>query len=612
MIKGKARRSIGVIGKRMLLNSIGVLLIIMAISFSFMYYMITSYVKDYVMDSFLKQAQTIGKLEEGDKRSGIDSKHIRLYEDLMDATVMYMDMTLMQVDSNTRSDDPVRQEVIQLVGAHDEGNIEMPRRIYVWDTLEQYVFKSILSGESVVEINSYTFADGDIILAGTPIRNASDEIVGGIVMYKNIEILDRQSQMLLSVILLLSIVGIILTVILSVSSSRRLTEPILQLTNGARRMAEGHYGEMISNYHTENELDQLAGTLNTLSWRLDDAFKSLKQEQDKLNLVMNTLNEGLVAVDWYMNVIHYNQTLMQLLEIIEVPDKLDAESDIGKTMYDSMRGRKRTVCRINTPSGRVLNVLSSPFFSNGTLVGGAVCIIMDISESERMEQLRKNYVANVSHELRTPLTGIRGMVEPLMDGIFETEDERQNCYGVIYQETLKLEKLIENMLDMSRLQDGRVTIELEPVELDGVLEFAMGRVAKTAADSNITLQKELEENEIGCIGNEDRILQVVTIFLDNAISFTPNGGAITVSARNDGKYVRISVRDTGCGIEPKDIPYIWERFYKSDKSRMRTPGTGLGLAIAKLTVELMHGEIGVESELGKGSEFWFTLEKYEA
>ena len=226
-----------------------------------------------------------------------------------------------------------------------------------------------------------------------------------------------------------------------------------------------------------------------------------------------------------------------------------------------------------------------------------------------MEQMRRDYVANVSHELRTPLTGIRGMVEPLIDGVFETEEEKQDCYGVIYKETIRLEKLIREMLDMSKLQDGRLSIELEPVEIMGVIDDAMRRVSATAAEAGISLETEPPENSerLMCIGNEDRVLQALTIFLDNALSFTPSGGTVTVYVRRAGANARVGVRDTGCGIEPKDIPYIWERFYKVDKSRMRTSGTGLGLAIAKLVVELMHGGIGVNSEPGVGADFWLEL-----
>ena len=192
-----------------------------------------------------------------------------------------------------------------------------------------------------------------------------------------------------------------------------------------------------------------------------------------------------------------------------------------------------------------------------------------------------------------------------------TEAEKQDCYQVILRETIRLEKLVGEMLDMSRLQDGRVSVEVEPLALPGILASAARGMQQIALDSNVQLKVETDGSPLFCMGNDDRITQVLVILMDNALSFTPPGGTVTVYGRDAGEVVEVGVRDTGCGIEPKDLPMIWERFYKADKSRMRTTGTGLGLAIAKLVVTLMGGEIRVQSEPGKGADFTFTLIKAE-
>lgn len=182
---------------------------------------------------------------------------------------------------------------------------------------------------------------------------------------------------------------------------------------------------------------------------------------------------------------------------------------------------------------------------------------------------------------------------------------------MIYRETRRLEKLIGEMLDLSRLQDGRAQMELEAICVEPVLERAVESVARLAEDAGIELTVDADEGAV-CMGNEERIIQVLIILLDNALSFTPTGGHIAVRAKKDGRFVELSVHDDGAGIEPKDLPYIWERFYKADKSRMRTKGTGLGLAIAKKVVELMGGTIGVQSEVGKGSAFTLRLPSADA
>ena len=259
-------------------------------------------------------------------------------------------------------------------------------------------------------------------------------------------------------------------------------------------------------------------------------------------------------------------------------------------------------------SHRAIHAAATALMDEGGAILGAVCLLRDVSEAQRMEQLRRDYVANISHELRTPLTGIRGMVEPLIDGCMDTEEERQESYRIILKETIRLEKLVGDMLDMSRLQDGSIQVELEPMELPGILEAAARSMKGIADEAGVDLRVETDGSRLACLGNEDRIMQVLVILMDNALSFTPRGGSVTVFAYDAGSHIAAGVRDTGCGIEPKDLPMIWERFYKADRSRMRTTGTGLGLSIAKLVTRLMGGDISVKSEPGKGAEFTFTLE----
>ena len=611
LYKNARRFNIHGIGAKMIGNSILVIALIMIMSFVAIYYTFSVNLKNNIKSELLKKVETICALESGflgnaDEYS-FNPEHIRIYETLTDANIMHMDVATMMMEAEYNNDKrPV--DIVQLDSVTSERDYQKHERFYIIETLETYFFKQILSGQSVADIRQFTFSKDDVIVAGAPLRNNQDEIVGGIVLIRPTTVLHEQTNMMLRVILMVGAAGFFLAIVMAVTASKNLVDPLIGITEGTRRMVDGNYGELI-NIYTGTELDALAGTLNTLSQRLDDTFKNLCQEKDKLNLIMNSIDEGIIAVDWYMNVLHCNQTFMEMLAVNKIPDSIGVDTQIGKALHDSMRQRESVKCEWTDESGRHLKATASPFSRDGRLIIGAVCLVHDISEAERLEQLRRDYVANISHELRTPLTGIRGMVEPLMDGIFETEQERQDCYKIIYNETVHLEKLIGDMLDISRLQDGRVIIDMEPLEVDEILKSALRRVERTAESAGVALNLELEGDHIACMGNEDRILQVATVFLDNALRFTPTGGSITVTAREIGKCVRISVRDTGCGIEPKDLPYIWDRFYKVDKSRMRTPGTGLGLAIAKLIVQLMHGEIGVISQPEKGAEFWFTLNK---
>lgn len=407
-------------------------------------------------------------------------------------------------------------------------------------------------------------------------------------------------------------VTVLLAVVMAMKMTQVLINPIRRLTQVARRISEGEYGARIS-LGTHDELGELGNTLNTLSARLSNVIERLREERDKLELIISSIGEGIIAVDGNFEVTHKNQAFLELMELSDEElaplEGTEALAALHALLEECMRTGARCKASWDNPSQRKIAATASPLFGERGANIGAVCLIQDVSEAERLEQLRRDYVANISHELRTPLTGIRGMVEPLMDGYIDTEEEKADCYRIIYQETLRLEKLVREMLDMSRLQDGRVTLEMEELELPGIIDAAVRRMKNMADEAKVDLTADTGGARLRCIGNEDRILQVLIIFIDNALSFTPSGGRVTVYAREEKGRVRVGVVDTGVGIEPKDLPFIWERFYKADKSRMRTSGTGLGLAVAKLVVELMGGEIGVNTKVGEGSEFFFTLKK---
>ena len=349
-----------------------------------------------------------------------------------------------------------------------------------------------------------------------------------------------------------------------------------------------------------------------MSIRLNTVINELRDEKSKLMQILSGIGEGIVAGDGEGEIVHYNNAALELLNLSEWDTQEKEQKRLLISMLrEATERQERAEAVWKNEAGRSIAVKVWPMISEAGEMMGSVALLRDVSEAERLEQMRKDYVANISHELRTPLTGIRGMVEPLMDGYMDTEEEKMDCYRVIYQETMRLEKLIGEMLDMSRLQAGRAQVELEPMTVEGVMEAACRRMTGRAEESGVRLEMEVLDELPEVMGNEDRILQVLIILMDNALSFTPPGGRVMLTARRQGKNVYIGVKDTGAGIDPSDLPYIWERFYKADKSRMRTTGTGLGLAIAKLVVECMGGMIMVKSELGKGTEFEFSLAVYE-
>ncbi len=601
MFKLRRRNSLS-IGTKTLISHITLALFVILLASVLSYMLTFHYVRDNMIDDLVSKARHVATSSRVNAEGSFIPgwRTVEIYRNLTNSEVFYLDMDSQNIRMRRYYNDTPGDE------SDDFRNVDIA------DSLEKQFVNRIMSGETVSAMRQFGFSEGVILFAGAPIMDDMQVVQGGVILAQPVEHLNKLSRGIR--VMLTSVVGVslLLAIILALEQTRMLVRPIQRMTQAARRMADGFYAERVSPL-PDNEIGDLGRTLNVMSSRLVDTIESLKDERNKLEKVIAGIGEGIVAVDRNMNVIHYNRAFLELMEI-ECIENVEGEIegcllDLKNLVEGSLSGTGNREMVWDSPSRRALYALASPILNDDGKAWGAVCLIRDVSQEQRMEQLRRDYVANISHELRTPLTGIRGMVEPLIDGYIDTEEEKQNFYRIIHKETIRLEKLVGEMLDMSRLQDGRLSVELEKLEIPGILQAAVGSVQAIADEAGIVLTVETDGTPLACMGNENRIMQVLVILLDNALSFTPSGGSITVHAEDMGDHVAVSVRDTGCGIEPKDLPLIFERFYKVDRSRMRTTGTGLGLSIAKLVVELMGGRITVESEPGKGAEFTFTLQK---
>ena len=595
----KHRNSLS-IGTKTLLSHLTLAVAVMLLASGLSYALSSQYLREARMEELESKARRIvdnaHTLVNGEFQP--NPRMVRAIEGLADARVFFLDADSERIRMS-RSPEDASAEVLQWV--------EVP------DAIDREFVGRVLDGETVSALQQFGFAPGVILVAGAPIRDEAGSIRGGLILAQPVETLRILSRGIRIMLIIVMAISMLLAVVLAMQQTAMLVRPLQRITRAARQMEAGTYAERISGL-PENEIGDLGRALNCMSGRLMDTIRNLRKERDKLELVVSSIGEGLVAVDVRWKIVHVNEAFLELMELENAEELLSPGSDAALDPLKAALGRCMTGGQLQrveweNHSNRALSATASALKDDAGEILGTVCLVRDVSEAQRMEQLRRDYVANVSHELRTPLTGIRGMVEPLIDGCMDTEEERQNCYRVILKETVRLEKLVGEMLDLSRLQDGRVTLELEPMELPGILEAAARNMRPIAEEAGVTLAVRTDGSALACMGNEDRIMQVLVILIDNALSFTPQGGRVTVFARDEGDHVAAGVRDTGCGIEPRDLPMIWERFYKADRSRMRTTGTGLGLPIAKRITQLMGGEISAWSEPGKGSEFTFTLKK---
>ena len=603
MILRKARRSMS-IGLKTLVSHITLVVVVLTLVSVLSYILIMQYVRETRVDDLAQKAERIAEsvhtLSDGELRP--TRRLVDLYQNLTDAHMFMLDAGTQSLRRWQRPNEPAE-------GTDAEAEYQW---VEISGGIDPQFIQRILGGESVSTIRYFEFIPGEVLFAGVPVRDPAGEVVGGVILAQPVEQLHTLTRTMRLMLLAVVVGSLLLAVLLAMQLTHILVKPLTRITRAARRMTDDIYAERISPLPND-EIGDLGRAMNSMSARLMDVIKNLRKERDKLGLVISGIREGLIAVDAKRRIVHHNTTILELLELERVEDLRTSQEETLMAFWEMVvrclgKGEHGHMEWVNR-SGRALTADASTLTDEFGEALGTVCLVRDTSEAVRMEQLRRDYVANISHELRTPLTGIRGMVEPLIDGCMDTEEERQDSYRVILKETIRLEKLVGEMLDMSRLQDGRVSLELERLELPGILEAAVRGMRGIAEQSGVALEIETDGTALICVGNEDRIAQVLVILIDNALSFTPPGGRVTVFARDAGDRVAVGVRDTGCGIEPRDLPLIWERFYKADRSRMRTTGTGLGLSIAKLVVELMGGEIGVQSEPGKGAEFTFTLKK---
>ena len=394
---------------------------------------------------------------------------------------------------------------------------------------------------------------------------------------------------------------------------RPAVEPVARLRDAAVAMADGHL-ETRADEKVDGELGELGKALNHLSDQLSRNLYTLIVERNRLRNMLNGLSEGIVAVNAERRVTHTNPALGKLIarpkpgthfpdaRMKTIPDMTIWED------FDRVMATGEPMSRNLEVRDMILRMTVTPIRDEIDAIAGAVGLFSDITQMERLEKTRRDYVSNVSHELRTPLTAMRALVEPLKDGMVTSEEDRQRYYDIILREILRLSRLINDQLELSRLQSGTLSIQKSKMALDDLVYDVCDRYAAIAEEHGLKLKINTDFSKCPQVyANADRVEQMLIILLDNAIKYTEKG-SVGVSAKWDSEKVVVSVKDTGIGIEESDLPYVFDRFYKVDKAHSGK-GSGLGLSIAKELLKRMDEDIWVVSEKGIGTEFSFTIHR---
>jgi two-component system phosphate regulon sensor histidine kinase PhoR len=393
--------------------------------------------------------------------------------------------------------------------------------------------------------------------------------------------------------------------------ARQLVEPIDDLTRVAAEMSAGGLNTAVRP-RGPDEIGRLGEMFNRMADRLRTTITTLSAEQTKLAAVMAGMMDGVIATDRAGKVTLANRAAIELLGWPPDPPEPKAASwrvgpRLRNVLEDAATLGKVTAEELPPAeaSERLIEVHCAPIQGEGGRPTGAVAVLRDVTELRRLERARRELTANVSHELRTPLTSIKGFAETLLGGAMKDEKTSRHFLQIIDQETNRLVKLVDDLLDLARLEGKGLSLDLAQVRVGEIVKDAVTKMTPLAGARNVQVRPA---RDVTVLADRDRLAQVLTNLLDNAIKFTPNDGRIAVGWRAMNGEVEVSVADTGPGIAASDLPHIFDRFYKADRARPAIPGgSGLGLAITKHIIEAHGGRIRVASAPGVGTTFTFTL-----
>ena len=414
----------------------------------------------------------------------------------------------------------------------------------------------------------------------------------------------------------LTILGIfLLSLVLTFFVSLFISRPLEQMSESAISMAGGDFSKRASIY-SRDEIGDLARALNFMCDEIKDKIEKMNYEKARLDLVLSSMFEGVMVTDELENIILMNPSLRKLFFVDSNPEGKNALEVFRNTALQGVldkivkKGQRLIIEEIviNMPEEKILKVSGVSIVRDNKLEG-AILVFHDITELRRLEKIKQEFVANVSHELRTPISSIKGYAETLLEGALDDKDNAREFINIIYQDSNRLAKLIEDLLDLSKIESGRINLNFVPIEPVVTIKRIVVIMEKQAKAKSIDIKMDLPPANLPKIlADETGFSQVVINLLDNAIKYTEKSGVINISAHAAGNFLQIEVADTGIGISEKDLPRIFERFYRADKGRSRElGGTGLGLSIVKHIVQAHGGQVWVRSVLGQGSTFSFTI-----
>jgi two-component system phosphate regulon sensor histidine kinase PhoR len=406
--------------------------------------------------------------------------------------------------------------------------------------------------------------------------------------------------------------------VLSYRFARGLSRPLDELMRVAAQITQMNYRARVEN-ESRDELGQLGRAINKMASSLETQVEHIKENESRLKNVLDNMNVGVLMIDKEARIALVNPSAEKMLGFSHKElqgltfDRAKQPLELTRMIEEGLAKRSfiRDEIHVYFPQERIVEVNLVPMYTSDDQWVGLLAALHDITELRRLENMRSEFVANVSHELKTPIAAVKGFAETLLAGAMNDPETARSFLQIIYDESGRLDRLIADILELSRIESRRIPLNFAPIDLADFIGRTLEMMRAHADGKQIALRMDVPEG-LFVEADEDRLRQILINLISNGINYTPNGGAVRVRAETvhsgDEERIRLTVTDTGIGIPKQDLPRIFERFYRVDKARSRSSGgTGLGLSIVKHLVELHKGSIQVESKQGLGTTFKIEL-----
>lgn len=577
---------------------VGKLAVTILLLVSFVLFILTIFLLEYFEDFH------IGEAEEDLMRTA--SKVSEMIE-------QHNDENLIHITTNRVKDDSSRVAIIFDDGSlwvSSSTNEDLPELQPGWIKNDEMLASVIEDNTQVQKEIIIPDSESEVMIVGTPIPGGD----GAVYVYQSLDVVNKTKAETTEIIFLAAGIAIILTTIFAFFLSTRITSPLIKMREAAFDLTRGEFNTKVP-ILTHDEIGELAMAFNRMGRQLKFHINALRQEKEQLASIVSSMADGVITLNRNGDMIVTNPPAKQFIEswyyekneqLRETPNQLPEELKL--ILQGVVKSEDAAIHEISL-QGRNWVMIMTPLYDQ-SYVRGAVAVIRDMTEERRLDKLRKDFIANVSHELRTPISMLQGYSEAIVDDIADTKEAKNDLAKIIHEESLRMGRLVNELLDLARMEAGHIQLNVEQVEIKSYLDRVIKKFNGVSQDRKIDLILQTNSDNSFIYIDPDRMEQVFTNLIDNAIRHTNENGFVKVYADINSEEMHVSIEDSGIGIPEEDIPFVFERFYKADKSRTRNKqkkGTGLGLAIAKNIIDAHHGTISVNSKQNEGTTFTFSI-----